>query len=98
MVPGFDGGAITSNAGALVLGDTDRGNQAGRAIRLVFSRRAALAADPAWGSHAGEAADFEIALGYEDLASRPRILLVFKLRSASRHHASHKRQLNAAPN
>src|SRR5690349_7679393 len=67
VVAAFDGGAITSDAGALLLGATDR------AIGLV-GRFAACFADqraPEWLEHSVETLlmqrVFGIALGYEDL-------------------------------
>ena len=67
VVSGFDGGAVTSEAGALLLGATDR------AIRLVerfagcfTDARRQASVDHSVGSMVGQRV-FAIALGYEDL-------------------------------
>jgi len=73
VVAGFDGGAITSDAGALLLGATDR------AIRMVerFARCFRDGRDPARIEHAvatlvGQRV-FGIALGYEDLVDHDEL-------------------------
>jgi hypothetical protein len=73
VVAGFDGGAITSDAGALLLGGTDR------AIRMVerFAQCFHDGRDPARIEHAvgtlvGQRV-FGIALGYEDLVDHDEL-------------------------
>jgi hypothetical protein len=56
VVAAFDGGAISSDAGALLLGATDRAiNMMDRFCKLL-SRRAAPGADRAYGSDTGRPA------------------------------------------
>ena len=67
VVAGFDGGTITSNAGALLLGQTDRGLRLIRRFAGCFSDRR----DPRLVEHRLETLVgqrvFGLALGYEDL-------------------------------
>ncbi|MGH9560204.1 MAG: IS1380 family transposase [Terracidiphilus sp.] len=67
VVAGFDGGAITSNAGALLLGQVDRGLELVRRFAQCFTDRR----DPRYVEHrvatlVGQRI-FGLALGYEDL-------------------------------
>jgi len=63
----FDGGAITSNAGALLLGQVDRGLNLTRRFAACFIDRR----DPRYVEHEVETLVgqriFALALGYEDL-------------------------------
>jgi len=67
VVAGFDGGDITSNAGALLLGQVDRGLELVRRFAACFTDRR----DPRFVEHALETLVgqriFGLALGYEDL-------------------------------
>jgi Transposase DDE domain group 1 len=67
VVAGFDGGAITSNAGALLLGQVDRGLGLVRRFAECFTDRR----DPRFVEHKVETLVgqrvFALALGYEDL-------------------------------
>ena len=67
VVAGFDGGAITSNAGALLLGQVDRGLGLVRRFAECFTDRR----DPRFVEHRVETLVgqrvFALALGYEDL-------------------------------
>jgi hypothetical protein len=67
VVAGFDGGAITSNAGALLLGQVDRGLKLVRRFAACFTDRR----DPRYVEHKVETLVgqrvFGLALGYEDL-------------------------------
>ena len=67
VVAGFDGGDITSNAGALLLGQVDRGLGLMRRFAACFTDRR----DPRFVEHALETLVgqriFGLALGYEDL-------------------------------
>src|ERR1700693_84650 len=67
VVAGFDGGNITSNAGALLLGQVDRGLGLVRRFAACFSDRR----DPRYVEHQVETLVgqriFGLALGYEDL-------------------------------
>jgi hypothetical protein len=67
VVAGFDGGAITSNAGALLLGQVDRGLGLVRRFAECFTDRR----DPRFVEHKVETLVgqriFGLALGYEDL-------------------------------
>ena len=67
VVAGFDGGAITSNAGALLLGQVDRGVRLIRRFAGCFRDRR----DPRYVEHELETLlgqrVFALALGYEDL-------------------------------
>ena len=67
VVAGFDGGAITSDAGALLLGATDRVLTLTRRLAACFQD----SRDPAYVEHAVETLVMQrvsgIALGYEDL-------------------------------
>ena len=67
VVAGFDGGAITSNAGALLLGQVDRGLGLVRRFAACFTDRR----DPRFVEHRVETLVgqrlFGLALGYEDL-------------------------------
>src|SRR5450755_4965115 len=67
IVAGFDGGAITSNAGALLLGQVDRGLGLVRRFAECFTDRR----DPRFVEHRVETLVgqrvFGLALGYEDL-------------------------------
>ncbi len=67
VVAGFDGGTITSNAGALLLGEVDRGLGLVRRFAECFTDRR----DPRYVEHRLEALlgqrVFGLALGYEDL-------------------------------
>lgn len=67
VVAGFDGGRMTSNAGALLLGQVDRGLQLMRRFAACFVDRR----DPRLVEHAVETLVgqrvFGLALGYEDL-------------------------------
>ena len=56
VVAAFDGGTITSDAGALLLGATDRAIGLIGSVCLVLSRRAASGADRARGGDAGRPA------------------------------------------
>ena len=63
----FDGGSITSNAGALLLRGIDRSlGLFDRGGRLLHGP-ARSASDGALGAQAGRAAHHRLALGYEDL-------------------------------
>ncbi len=67
VVAGFDGGAITSNAGALLLGQVDKGLKLVRRFAECFTDRR----DPRYVEHRLETLlsqrIFGLALGYEDL-------------------------------
>lgn len=67
VVAGFDGGTITSNAGALLLGQLDRGLGLVRRFASCFTDRR----DPRYVEHQVETLVgqrvFGLALGYEDL-------------------------------
>src|SRR5882672_3262507 len=67
VVAGFDGGDITSNAGALLLGQVDRGLCLTRRFAACFTDRR----DPRFVEHRVETLVgqriFGLALGYEDL-------------------------------
>jgi Transposase DDE domain group 1 len=67
VVAGFDGGNITSNAGALLLGQVDRGVGLVRRFAACFTDRR----DPRYVEHQVETLVgqriFGLALGYEDL-------------------------------
>jgi hypothetical protein len=67
VVAGFDGGEITSNAGALLLGQVDRGLSVVRRFAACFTDRR----DPRFVEHQVETLVgqriFALALGYEDL-------------------------------
>src|SRR2546423_1444384 len=67
VVAGFDGGTITSNAGALLLGQVDRGLGLVRRFAGCFIDRR----DPRYVEHPVESLVgqriFGLALGYEDL-------------------------------
>ena len=63
----FDGGAITSDAGALLLGATDRAIGLIERFAACFTDARDARTDRARGRHAGRQRVFGIALGYEDL-------------------------------
>jgi hypothetical protein len=75
VVASFDGGEITSNAGALLLGQLDRGLELMRRFAGCFSDRR----DPRFVEHAVETLVgqrvFGIALGYEDLNDHDELRL-----------------------
>jgi hypothetical protein len=64
---GFDGGTITSDAGALLLGAADRAIRPGRALRSLLHGCAPAGPDRARGGTLIGQRVFGIALGYEDL-------------------------------
>ena len=67
VVASFDGGALTSDAGALLLGATDAGDRAGRAVCACFQdARAAGLIEHEVRPLVGQRV-FARALGYEDL-------------------------------
>ena len=67
VVAGFDGGAVTSEAGALLLGATDRAiGLVGRFAECFTDARRQASVDHTVGSMIGQRV-FGIALGYEDL-------------------------------
>ena len=67
VVAAFDGGAITSNAGALLLGATDRAiGLVGRFAACFRDARAAERVEHAVATLVGQRV-FGVALGYEDL-------------------------------
>jgi hypothetical protein len=73
VVASFDGGAITSDAGALLLGATDRVLGLTRRLAACFKD----SRDPAYTEHTVETLVMQrivgIALGYEDLNDHDRI-------------------------
>ena len=76
LVADFGGGAITSDAGALLLGATDKAIKAGRPVRRLLYRRADGGARRFTTSARWSASGCSgIALGYEDL-KRPRRVCV----------------------
>jgi DDE family transposase len=73
VVAGFDGGAITSDAGALLLGATDRASGLVRRFAACFrDARSAERIEHAVATPAGQRV-FGIALGYEDLIDHDRL-------------------------
>ena len=73
MVAGFDGGAITSNAGALLLGATDRAiGLVARFAACFRDARAPRGVEHAVATLVGQRV-FGIALGHEDVADHDQL-------------------------
>ena len=73
VVAGFDGGKMTSDAGALLLGGDGSGDPAGRSVCRLFCRQPRAGTDRARRRNLVGQRVFGLALGYEDLVDHDEL-------------------------